>query len=291
MDIRSFFSDLLGSIPEKVILDFELADLEALIPTQPDILSSVKYLALFSAGFTLLGFLGRVFCGKRSSLNHAVSSAVGIVFIYALTAFLYTLKPLSLDEFLSPLPFVAFSGEYMRLFPLIGAHFSVICYEVLGMLILAFLMNLLGSLLPEGDSVIGWFFMRQLCVVLAMAAHLLVRWLFSTYLPDVLALYAPVIVLCVLAGFLLLGALNFILGLVLTATNPILGAIYAFFFSNLIGKQLTKAVLTTVILTVLVILLEYFGIGLILITQAALIAYIPAILVLLVIWYLVGHIL
>ena len=75
----------------------------------------------------------------------------------------------------------------------------------------------------------------------------------------------------------------------LTIANPILGAIYAFFFSNKIGKQLTKAVLTTVILTVLVLLLCHFGFGIIPVGQAVLISYIPLLGLLLILWYLIGH--
>ena len=291
MDIRSFFSQLWTQIPETVRDDFKLPELPDISVSTFDFDFSLKYLAFFAAGFLILGLLGRVFLGKRSSLNHALSSSVGIVLIYAVTACIYIFKPLSLDTFLSPLPYVAFSGEYMRILPLTGAHFSVICYEVLGMLILAFLMNLFDTLLPQGDGIVRWYLLRFLSVILAMGCHILVNWLFTTYLPDVLALYAPTIVLCVLVAFLLMGIINFLLGLVLTATNPILGAIYTFFFSTLVGKQLSMAVLTTVILTGLVFLLEYLGVSLLLIAQTALLAYVPAILLILVLWYLIGHIL
>lgn len=291
MDLSHLFSDLMSRIPEEVKVDFDFPAIQDIIPSEPDILSTLKYLAVFTAAFIVLGFIGRVFCGRRSSLNHALSSSVGILLIYAVTACLYTLKPLSLDSFISPLPFVAFSGEYLRIFPLAGAHFSVICYEILGMLILAFLMNLFDTLLPKGDGIISWYLLRFLSVILAMASHFAVNWLLGAYLPDVLALYAPTILLCVLAAFLLLGIANFILGLVLTATNPILGAVYTFFFSTLVGKQISKAVLTTAVLTILVYILNHIGVGLLLITEAALIAYLPAIAVLLVLWYLIGHIL
>lgn len=291
MDIRSFLSQLWGHIPETVRDDFDLPSLPEFSIPEFDLVFSLKYLAFFAVGFLILGLLGRVFQGKRSNLNHALSSSIGIVLIYAVTACIYIFKPISLDTFLSPLPFVAFNGEYMRIFPLAGAHFSVICYEILGMLILAFLMNLFDTILPEGDGIIRWYLLRLLSVILAMGSHILVNWLFSKYMPDVLALYAPSIVLCVLAAFLLMGIINFLLGLVLTATNPILGAIYTFFFSTLVGKQISKAVLTTAVLTALVFLLEYLGIGLLLIAQTALLAYIPAVLLILVLWYLIGHIL
>lgn len=291
MDFSNLISDLTSRIPEEVKLDFDFPAIEDIIPSQPDLLSTLKYLALFAAVFFSLGFLGRVFCGRRSSINHALSSCIGILLIYAVTACLYTLQPLSLDSFISPLPFVAFSGEYLRLFPLAGAHFSVICYEILGMLILAFLMNLFDTILPRGEGVISWYLLRFASVVFAMAAHFVVNWLIGAYLPDFLALNAPAILLCVLIVFLLLGVANFVLGLVLTATNPILGAVYTFFFSTLVGKQISKAVLTTAVLTALVFVLNHLGVGLLLITEAALIAYIPAFAVLLILWYLIGHIL
>lgn len=285
------FSSMLEGLPEKVALDFEFPDVSEMIPSEPNLLSSIKYLAVFAGVFILLGLIGRIFLGRRSSLNHAISSAIGILMIYAVTAALYTLRPWALDELISPLPFVAFSGEYLRIFPMTGAHFSVICYEVLAMLILAFLMNLFDTLLPKGKGILGWYLLRFLSVALAMISHILVRWLFETYLPDALVLYAPMIILGVLAVFLLLGILNFVLSLVLTGVNPILGAAYTFFFSNLVGKQLTKAILTTAVLTVLVFLLEHLGIGLICIAEAALLSYLPVILILLVLWYLIGHIL
>ena len=291
MDFSNLLSDLMSHIPEEVKLNFDFPAIQDIIPFRPDILSTLKSLAVFAVVFVLLGIVGRVFCGRRSNLNHALSSSIGILLIYALTACLYTLKPLSLDAFISPLPFVAFSGEYMRLFPLAGAHFSVVCYEILGMLILAFLMNLFDTILPRGEGVISWYLLRFASVVFAMAAHFVVNWLIGAYLPDFLALNAPAILLCVLIVFLLLGVANFVLGLVLTATNPILGAVYTFFFSTLVGKQISKAVLTTAVLTALVFVLNHLGVGLLLITEAALIAYIPAFAVLLILWYLIGHIL
>ena len=90
---------------------------------------------------------------------------------------------------------------------------------------------------------------------------------------------------------LLLGAAKVVLGLVLTAVNPIIGGIYAFFYSHAVGKQLTKAVVTTLLLCGIVFLVGYFGFTVIGISTAVLIAYIPLILALLVLWYLLGHLL
>ena len=99
------------------------------------------------------------------------------------------------------------------------------------------------------------------------------------------------ILLGILIAMLLLGVLNVILGAVLTVVNPFLGAVYAFFFSNVIGKQLSKAVVTTVVLTVLAVVLEYLGYTVLYIAGPALGTYTPLLIVLLALWYLIGHIL
>jgi hypothetical protein len=66
---------------------------------------------------------------------------------------------------------------------------------------------------------------------------------------------------------------------------------YTFFFSNIVGKQVSKSVFTTVILCLVFFLMGYFGYTIITITAAALLTYIPLALVLLLLWYLIGHVL
>ncbi len=291
MQLQSYLSSLLEKIPSKIYMDFPMPDLSQYIPTQMDLGSTLKFLAMFTAGFLLLGVLGRMLLGRRSGANHALSSAVGILFIYAVSVAIYAFQPWNLEDLISPLPFTAFSGEYLVLFPLRSAELNSVCFELVSMLILAFLVNLLDSLLPQGKSVLGWYFLRFVTVILAMLAHLLVRWGIASYMPGVLLEYAPMILLGVLGVMLALGVLNLLLGLVLTVANPILGGIYAFFFSNLVGRQLTRAVGTTAVLTGLVYLMEHFGITALCITQSALISCAPLLLVVLILWYLIGHVL
>ena len=124
-----------------------------------------------------------------------------------------------------------------------------------------------------------------------MVLHYGVTWAFNTFLPGALAAYAPIILLGILAAMLILGFLNIILSLVLTVVNPVIGALYTFFFSNVIGKQITKAVVTTIILCALVVVLNYFGYAVISITPYTLGTYIPLIVTLLILWYTLGHVL
>ena len=99
---------------------------------------------------------------------------------------------------------------------------------------------------------------------------------------------APTILLVILAVTLLMGLLNLVLSVVLTVVNPIFGSLYTFFFSNIIGKQLSKAVFTSGIICGVVFLLGYFGCTVICVSAAALSAYIPLAIVLLLLWFLIG---
>lgn len=261
------------------------------LPTEIDLVNAAQFMLFFAAGVLILSVLSRVVLGKRSSLNHSLSSAIGILFIYAVTIVVYTFKPWNLELLLSPLPFVSFSGQFLVIFPIADAQFPALCSQLLSLVILAFLVNLIDTFLPKGDNPITWFVLRLLTVVVSMILNLAARWAFQTYLPGVLVTYAPSILLVLLVVLMLSGVLNLILGLVISMTNPFLGAMYTFFFSNIVGKQLSKAVFSSAILCAIVYLLEHFGYTVICITAAALMAYIPLAIILLVLWYLVGHVL
>lgn len=289
MDLDSTLETVAAYIPDE--LSQVIAHAASYVPTEINIANMAKFLLFFGSAALILGLMGRIFLGKRSSLNHSLSSVMGILFIYAVTIVVYTFKPWNLEELLSPLPFVTFSGDYLIVLPVQNAKIPVLCSEILSLVILAFLVNLLDSFIPQGKSVLGWYELRFLTVVIAMLLHLAANWAIRTYLPDVLVTYAPTMLLILLIGMLMLGLVNLILGVVLAVVNPILGGIYTFFFSNAIGKQLTKAVFTTAIVCVVFFLLGHFGYTLICIDSSALTAYLPFGAVLLVLWYLIGHVL
>ena len=240
-------------------------------------------------GTILMSLFGRFVFGKRSALNNAISSAIGILFIYAVTVVLGSAGT-QFSNLLAPLPFVTISGEEMTLFTFKNAHYSVICSEVLSMIILAFLVNLADGWLPKGKNIFSWLFFRCLTVVIGYLLHLVVVGLFSKYLPEGIVIYAPAVLLGLLVLMLLTGALKIVVGAALTTVNPIIGGLYTFFFANVIGKQITKAVLTTALLAGLVFGLQYIGIGVISVASAALVAYIPVLLLLIVFWYIVYRI-
>lgn len=238
------------------------------------------------AGIFVFSLLGHFVLGKRSVLNCAVSSAIGIIFIYAVSIVLRSAGE-PFNTFITPLPFVSFTNEQMKLFSFTGAHYTAICSEVLSMIILSFLVNLADGWLPRGKNIISWILFRCLTVFIAYLMHLITIGLMATYLPESILTYAPVILLGILIVLLLTGILKILVGAVLTTVNPIIGGLYTFFFATIIGKQITKAVLTTAMLSGLVIALQYIGFGVISIASAALVAYIPIMIVLLLLWYII----
>lgn len=270
---------------------YPLSQLASFLPMEIDFLSMLKFIGIFAAASLILSLLGRVFFGRRSSLNHAVSSAMGILFIYVVTIAVYVFNPAGLSRLLSPLPFVQFSQEYLHLVSFRTAGISTICESLLSLVILSFLVNLLDSFIPKGKTVSGWYLLRFLTVILAMVLHYAANWASHTFLPGVLVTYAPIILLGILIVMLVLGVLSGLLSLLLVAVNPILGAICAFFFSNTIGKQLSKSMLTSAVICGIVYALEYFGYSAICISAAALVSLLPLLIVLLALWYLIGHLL
>ena len=250
-----------------------------------DIYSIVKTALILLIGTILLGSIGRFAFGKRSALNNAVSSAIGIIFIYTATILLNGAG----DQFgalITPLPFVTIEGENLRFFSFQNTDYTLICSELLSMVILAFLVNLADGWMPKGKNLFAWLIFRILTVAIGFVVHIISVGLLVTYLPEGLITYAPVVLLGLLVLLLLTGALKVVVGAFLTTVNPIIGGLYTFFFATIIGKQITKAVLTTAILTGLIIALQYFGIVAISIASATLIAYIPLGILLILVWYI-----
>lgn len=263
---------------------------ESITPSQFSIYGFFRFLAVLVIGILLLSVIGRLIFGKRSNLNHALSSAIAIICIYILNVVLYSVG-IKVDALLSPLPFVQIHGDYLVVYDIFHSGFRTLCGQLLDLVILAFFVNLLDTWLPKGKKLWGWFFFRILSVILGICLHNVVNMLLGAILPYSFEQIGPMVLIIVLLAALLLGALKLVVGGVLMFLNPLLGLLYAFFFSNLVGKQVSKAILTTAILTGLVCLLNFLDITAIYIASAALAAFIPLVLIVLLLWYIVSHLL
>ena len=153
---------------------------------------------------------------------------------------------------MSPLPFITLDGDYLHLYSFVSSDYVVACGQLLTMIVLAFLVNLVNGWLPPGKKLIPWLFFRCLSVILAMLLHTIVSVLLNMFLPEGLLTWAPVILLGLLLLMLATGALKFLVGAVIGTVNPVIGLLYTFFFSTVIGKQLSKAILTTGLIFALV---------------------------------------
>ena len=271
-------------------MDKFVAWIESIVPSGFEIEAFLKTALLLIAGVLIIGIAGRLIFGKKTTLTQSVSSAISILFIYAITIVIHSCG-VNLGFLVSPLPFITISGEYMSIFQYEGVHYTLICDQVLGMIILSFLANLTNSWLPTGKNLFAWFFFRTISVLLAMVLHVIANAVITAFLPEGLLVWAPVVLLVLLIVLMCVGALKLLVGAILTTVNPLIGILYTFFFANVVGKQLSKAVLTTVILSAIVYLLNYVGATTIFIASAALMAYIPFLIILLIVWYIVGHLL
>ena len=192
---------------------------------------------------------------------------------------------------MAPLPFIEIHEGTLSLIALQQLHYTQLFSQILSMIILSFLVNLAEGWFSKGEKFFGWLLFRILTVIIGYGLHLLVSWLFSRFLPEGISMYAPVVLLSLLVLLMATGALKIVIGALISTVNPIIGGLYTFFFANIIGKKITTAVLTTGILAGLVFLLRYVGITAITVAAGALIAYIPFLIILVILWYLVSKIL
>lgn len=267
-----------------------IAQIQEIFADEAKMHSFLLLALVLTAGSLVFGFIGRFAFGKKSVPNQSVSSAIGILFIYAVTIML-TSSGLDLKYLISPLPFISMADGCVYLYPILEFEYVSLCGELLNMIILAFVVNIVNRWMPHGKHLFTWLFFRALSVALGMVAFALVNMLLIPLLPEGFITWAPVILLGLLVIMLLVGALKGVIGALLVTVNPLIGFLYTFFFANIVGKMLARAMLTALIIAILIAGLGYIGITVIAISSATLIACIPIMLLLLVLWYIVGKLL
>ena len=275
------------------VFESEIANSQFMEQVQQISVSAVQYakfLGILIFGILLISSLTRFLFGKKAQINLAVTSAMEILCVYIINTVVYALG-LQLQQFITPLPFVTMVEDYLLIFPILSAEFTDICHHILRLLIIAFLVNLINEFIPKGKHLITWFLLRFITVVLAVAVIYVADLVLNTYLPQGFSDIAPTVLLCALVALILLGSLKVFVGAAMAFLDPIIAALYTFFFSNFIGRALAKAMVSTALLTALVVALDYLEIAVVHIAASALTGYLPLLLIVLALWYLVGHIL
>lgn len=259
----------------------------ALIPATLE--KSIILSALLIVFVLGLGLVFRLFFGRNCAVNRGISGFLEVLFIYATTVTVYTLKPWNLTQYLAPLPFAIFRGDILIVSYSACSTIPLLCSQLLSLIILCFIVHLLNFVLPRGRSFVPWLLMRAVCVVLAVGVDLAANWALNAFLPAVIAESAPVALITVLAVTLLVSLFNPLLCILFTAANPIVGLLYTFFFSNTIGKNLTRAVLSAGMVFALFYGMDYFECIVINITPGALLRDSPFALALLGVWYVFDY--
>ena len=249
-----------------------------------------KFLGLLILGVLLLSSLTRLLFGKENQINLAITAAMEILCLYVINIVICALG-LDYKLFLSPLPFVGMSEDYLYLFPLLSADMPVLYNHLLRLLIIAFLVNLIGGLIPQGHNLLTWTILRLITVAFSVAALYGADLLFGWYLPQGFGAYAPTVLVLSLAALIALGSLKLFVGAALAFLDPIIAALYTFFFSNFIGRALARAMVSCLLISGLLLLANWLGISALHIAAEALKGYIPLLAVVVLLWYFVGRVL
>lgn len=217
----------------------------------------IRMVLLVAAILFSAGALVRMYRGKGDEITKAISASLTILLLYFTTILLYLFLP-SLRNQLVQLPFVYTDGPRFLLRNLTELSEQVLFGSLVRLGLLAFLVNLLESLLPEGEGFLKWCLWKAVTVVMALSLYNFLILVLEAAAPGLFTHWAKWLILGCWTFILLSGALHWLTTLVLTVINPVVGLVYAFFFSSTLGKQFSKSILTTVILVILAAILNYY---------------------------------
>ena len=241
----------------------------------------------------ILAALIRLIHKKTSQYNHALSSAMALMFMYLLMLMLHHVFPQLVDPVLDKLPLidVNFDTGTVRLFQFSMDRFSEGCQELVYVLMLSFCLIGLDDIIPDSKNVGSWMLLQFIIACVALAIYCFLMNSINTFFPEIFTSVAPMILVSILLFMVFLGLLKVILTMVLVAVNPLLLAISAFFSSNKLGMALGKSVMCSVVLVVMTIVLRYKEITVVSLNDLTLLVCALPMIVLAVLWVVIGHVL
>ena len=261
--------------------------LDIVLPESFDLYSyGLHLLVAIVSIFIVVGII-RLSFGKGSNMNTSIASAIAILTIYVINVLAYSLWD-KLQILFVPLPYVTVTKDYLTIFPIFEASVSEVCREFVNMTILAYVMNLMETWLPKGDKVGSWFSFRFFALIIALCLHYCLTLLLNTVLDEHVLDVIPLYLLGIVALAFLLACLKMIIGGDGAFVKNFLGAFHTFFFSNEMGKQLMRALTTSILLSIMVCVLNYLAYTAVAIAAVSFFAYFPIILVGLIYWYVIS---
>lgn len=271
-------------------------DISLTLPNDVTFLNTMYFVLIFSLAVFLICALARLLLGKDSSLKHLLTSALGMIMLYAMAVVIYIFSPRDFTYYLNQLPIGTFmtnpGGEQVFVFNTIrNLELPELCSQMLRIYVLAVMINLLGSINYDKLKLLGWVLFRLFMLGLAIVLNVAVFKVVDMFLPFLLDSYAPLILLSFLLISFALGFLKFLIALVLTAVNPVFGGFYAFFFKNKFGKCLSRAIGSTLVICLLLVVFESLGYTTLPIGPEALSGYVPFTVCMFLLWIIVGRVL
>lgn len=240
--------------------------------------SLIRTALMLSAVAFAAGAVLRLCFGKQAKVTRAVSASLSIVLVYLTAVLLYLLLPDSRAE-LAALPFLTVDSQRFALWQISGLSEGLLYSALLRLFLLAFLVNLLDTLFPQGDRFLSWYLWRSATALAGLGLYLLACGLLTEYAPGLLTVWAKTAVLGFWALILMSGIAKLLMTLILTAVNPIIGGLYAFFFSSPVGSHFSRALLTTLILVALLSVLNRMGFSQFAFSDFSLLSYGPVCLI------------
>ena len=264
----------------------------SIFPDGFDPLHMLPTLGFIIAVVFILAVLIRVLADKASRYNHALASAMAILFMYIILMMMHGESgPEFITEALNVLPLVNIQDGKIMLFSFAQDNVLEIFREFLYAFILSMVLIGLDDLIPDAKNGIAWIILQVFIAALSVFVYWGIIKAIESFIPGVLDSYAPLILGCILLFMILLGVLKIIMGLLLVAVNPLLGAVSAFFGTAPLGKVLGKAAMCAIILCAVAIFMSASGFTAFALVNMTFAVCILPLLVLMLLWFLIGYIL
>lgn len=265
----------------------------SLFPEGFDPIGMIQSMVYIIAVAFLIAMLIRLVHKKTSQYNHALSSAMALMFMYLLLFQVRRILPDTIDPVLTRLPLIDFdlSSGVISLYQFSFKDFSQGCTEFLYLFILSFCLIGLDDIIPDAKNTASWMILQFIIACIAIAIYGFVLKLIDHFAPGILDSFAPMLLVCILLFMVLLGLLKVVLALMLTVVNPLLGAISAFFSSNKLGMALGKSVMCSFVLAAVCLFMNWMGYSQFRVEDLTLLACALPLMVLGMLWVVMGHVL
>lgn len=207
---------------------------------------SIAPVALALIAVFILAGIARLVLKESANVIASAASCVQLVLVGLGAIALYVAFP-AFGQALSQLPFLSLHSFGCSLLSPAQLESHTLFPALLRLFLLALLINLWEELLPKSKKIAPWLLLRVLSTAGSLCCYFLLCEVLQRYCPQILDKWAMSIVLSILGCVCLLGICKGLLTIAAVVVHPLLGLLFAFFFSHVIGRQLTRAVITSVL--------------------------------------------